>query len=372
MPATVTAEALDSIVKPQIERLVPYSPGKPIHEVTAELGLTDVIKLASNENPFGPAPAVLEAIRHALSEIGFYPDAGGVALREKLAAQHGVAVDQVVLGNGSDELLQLAGLAVLDEGDELIIADPTFARYEPQATLHRAVAVKVPLRRDTHDLAAMAGAVTRRTKAIFVANPANPASTYVPDGEVEAFLDAVPENVLVVLDEAYFEFVDHRDHGGSLALAARRPNVLILRTFSKIHALAALRIGYGLGSPEVIGWLHRVREPFNTSSLAQVAALAALDDVEHVARTVACNAAGRARYLAVCRELGAPAVESQANFVLINVGTREIELYERLLRAGIIVRPCSKLGFPGRLRVTVGTPAQVDRFLETFEEYWRT
>lgn len=372
MSVALPAEPLSSIVKPQIERLVPYSPGKPIHEVTAELGLTDVIKLASNENPFGPAPAVMQAIRDAVPEIGFYPDAGGVALRQKLAARHGVTLDQVVLGNGSDDLLQLAGLAVLDEGDELIIADPTFARYEPQAILNRAVAVKVPLRDHTHDLEAMADAVSPRTKAVFIANPANPASTYVPDAEVEAFCDAVPENVLIVLDEAYFEFVDHPDHGRSLEFAARHPNVLILRTFSKIHALAALRIGYGLGSPEVIDWIQKVREPFNTSSLAQIAALTALDDTEHVARTLECNAAGRARMTAACRELGLPIAESQANFVLLDAGAREIEVYERLLRRGIIVRACSKLGFPGHLRVTVGTPEQVDRFLEAFWEVWRT
>lgn len=368
MAASPQLPALGSTVKPQVEHLVPYSPGKPIHEVVAELGLRDVIKLASNENPFGPAPAVRQAIAEAIADIGYYPDAGGVALREKLAARHGVEFDQTVLGNGSDELLQLAGLAVLDEGDELIIADPTFARYEPQATLHRAVAVKVPLVDMTHDLSAMAGAVTSRTKAIFVANPANPASTYVPDSAVERFLDQVPERVLVVLDEAYHEFVDHPDHGRSLALAAERPNVLILRTFSKIHALAALRIGYGLGSCEVIGWLHQVREPFNTSSLAQVAALAALECDDWAARTVANNQAGKARIMATCSELGLAAPDSQANFVLIGVGRREEAIYEALLRRGIIVRACSKLGFPGYLRVTIGTPEQTERFCRALVE----
>jgi histidinol-phosphate aminotransferase len=362
--AAVTGRSIAEAVKPQVATLVPYSPGKPIAEVQRELGLTDVIKLASNENPFGPAPAVVEAIRAAVPEIAYYPDAGAMDLRAALAARHGVSIDHLSMGNGSDEILQLVGYAVLDEGDELIIADPTFARYEPQATLNRAVAVKVPLCNYLHDVEAMAAAVTDRTKAIFIANPANPAGTYVGDSGIEWLLDNVPEHVLVVLDEAYFEFVEDPDCGRSQALALSRPNVVILRTFSKIHALAALRVGYAIGQPELVRWLEQVREPFNVNGLAQVAALAALADDEHVTRTLAANAAGRKVYLEACAELGVRAVPSQANFVLIDLDGPDQPVYQALLRRGVIVRSCTPLGLPGHIRVTVGTPEQCDRFVE--------
>ncbi|HAZ63817.1 MAG TPA: histidinol-phosphate transaminase [Armatimonadetes bacterium] len=364
MAETSGRRGIESCVKPQVAQLRPYSPGKPISEVQRELGLTDVIKLASNENPFGPAPRVVEAIRAALPELALYPDAGAVELRTKLAGQLGVTIDHLSMGNGSDELLQLIGYAVLDEGDELVIGDPTFARYEPQATLNRARAVKVPLRDMTHDVEALAAACGPRTKAIFLANPHNPAGTFNPDAEVEWLCDNVPEHVLVVLDEAYYEFVDQPDHGRSQAIALARPNVLILRTFSKVHALAALRVGYALARPELIRWIEQVREPFNVNSLAQVAALAALDDTEHVTMALAANASGRERLYAGCAQLGLRTVPSQANFVLIEVGEREAALYQGLLRRGVIVRGCTPLGFPGYLRITVGTPEQVERCLE--------
>lgn len=355
-------------VKPQVRNLVPYSPGKPIAEVQRELGLTDVIKLASNENPFGPAPAVMAAVRAAVADLALYPDAGSVELREALAARHGVTLDHLAMGNGSDELLQLIGYAVLDEGDELVIGDPTFARYEPQAILNRATAVKVPLRDMTHDVEAMAAACGPRTKAIFLANPHNPAGTYVGDAAVEYLCDNVPEHTLVVLDEAYYEFVEDADWGRSQAIALARPNVVILRTFSKIHALAALRVGYALGQPHIVRWIEQVREPFNVNSLAQVAALAALGDMQHVERTITANAAGRRRYYEVAEQLGLRAIPSQANFVLIAVGDREQAIYQGLLRRGVIVRGCTPIGFPGHIRVTVGTPEQCERFAAALAE----
>jgi len=359
-------------VKPQVLDLVPYSPGKPIHEVQQELGLTDVIKLASNENPFGPAPAVIDAIRAAVPDIGLYPDGGAVALRKALAAKHDVPMDHLTVGNGSDEILQLIGYAVLDEGDELVIGDPTFARYAPQAQANRAVAVKVPLKDYTHDLPAMADAVTDRTKCIIVANPHNPAGTYVGDAEVEKFLDAVPEHVLVVLDEAYYEFVSHPDYGRSQAMALSRKNVMLLRTFSKIHALAALRIGYALAPPHLIRWIDQVREPFNTGSLAQVAAVEALKDNTHVVRTLEANAAGRQRYMEAAAELGLKAVPSEANFVLIDIGRDDLPVYQALLRRGVIVRTGTPLGLPNHIRVTVGTPPQVERFITALAEVLAT
>lgn len=359
-------------VKPQVVDLLPYPPGKPIHEVRQELGLTDVVKLASNENPFGPAPAVVEAIRAAVPEIGLYPDGGAVALRQALAAKHDVPLDHLTVGNGSDELLQLIGYAVLDEGDELVIGDPTFARYAPQAELNRAEPVKVPLKDYTHDLPAMADKVTDRTKCIIIANPHNPAGTYVGDAAVEAFLDRVPDHVLVVLDEAYYEFVSDPDHGRSQAMALSRPNVILLRTFSKIHALAALRIGYALAPPHLIRWIDQVREPFNTNALAQVAALEALKDESHVARTLSANAAGRQRYLEAAAELGLRAVPSEANFVLLDLGRDDLPVYQALLERGVIVRTGKPLGLPNHIRVTVGTPPQVERFITALAEVLAT
>jgi len=368
MASVASHRSITDSVKPQVAILRPYSPGKPIAEVQRELGLSDVIKLASNENPFGPAPAVIEAIRAAVPDISYYPDAGAVDLREALGARHGVSIDHLSVGNGSDELLQLIGYAVLDEGDELVIGDPTFARYEPQATLNRAHAVKVPLRDYVHDVRAMAAAVTERTKSIWIANPANPAGTFVPDTDIAWLLANVPEHVLVVLDEAYYEFCDHPDVGRSQALALAAPNVILLRTFSKIHALAALRVGYALARPELIRWIEQVREPFNVNGLAQIAALAALADDEHVKTTLAANAAGRRRYAEACAQLGVKAVPSQANFVLIDCGGDETPLYQGLLRRGVIVRACTPLGLPGHLRVTVGTPEQCERFIEAFAQ----
>lgn len=362
------ARSIRQAVKPQVETLIPYSPGKPISDVKRELGLEDVIKLASNENPFGPAPEVIEAIRAAVPHIGLYPDGGCVDLREALAAHHGVAGNQLSFGNGSDEILQLLGYALLDEGDELIIGDPTFARYEPQARINRAIAVKVPLKEYTHDLDGMADAVTDRTKSIWIANPHNPAGTFLGDTAIEAFLDRVPEHVLVVLDEAYDEFVADPDHGRSLEMCLSRPNVMLLRTFSKIHALAALRIGYAIAPAELITWLEQVREPFNVNALAQVAALAALQDEAHVAKTIELNAAGRELYLAACERLGVKGIPSQANFVLIDLGRDDKPVYEALLRKGVIVRGCTPLGLPNHIRVTVGTPEECEIFLRAFAE----
>ncbi len=359
-------------VKPQVLDLVPYVPGKPIDEVKQERGLSDVVKLASNENPFGPAPAVIEAIRTAVPDIGYYPDGAAVALRTALAAKHGVELNQLTVGNGSDELLQLIGYAVLDEGDELLIGDPTFARYAPQAILNNAIPRKIALRDYTHDLPAMADAVTDRTKAIIIANPHNPAGTYVTDTAIEAFLDRVPEHVLVILDEAYYEFVGHPDHGRTQAMALSRQNVMLLRTFSKIHALAALRIGYALAPSQLIGWIDQVREPFNTGSLAQVAAIEALKDERHVARTLEANAAGRQRYLEAAAELGLKAVPSEANFVLIDLERDDHQVDEALLDRGVIVRAGTGLGFPNHIRVTVGTPSQVERFIAALAEVLAT
>lgn len=359
-------------VKPQVLKLVPYPPGTPRAEVERRYGVKNPIKLASNENPFGPAPSVVAALTAALPDIGYYPDGASLDLRNALAAKHQVRLAQLCVGNGSDELLQLLGYAMLDEGDELVIGDPTFARYAPQATINRAVAVKVPLVDYTHDLDGMAAAVTPRTKLLIVANPHNPTGTFLGDTKIEAFLDQVPEDVLVVLDEAYYEFTDDPDHGRTQAMALARPNVIVLRTFSKIHALAALRIGYSIANEEITGWLHQVREPFNTNALAHVAALAALEDEQlgdqsHVARTIAANRLGRQVITEASERLGLRAIPSQSNFVLIDLQRDDFEVYEALARKGYIVRACGKIGVPDHLRVTVGTPEQCQGFVAALE-----
>ncbi len=343
----------------------PYLPGKPAEEVRRELGLGRVVKLASNENPYGPSPKALAAIAGAAGGLHVYPDGSSRALREALGAFHGVPMERIVVGNGSDELIHLLGLVLLEPGDEMIMGDPGFSRYDASAHLTPCRLVKVPLDAGyRHDLLAMAAAVTERTKLVFLANPNNPTGTIVRRPELEAFLDAVPERVAVVIDEAYFEFAapfegypDSRDYLG-------RPNVVGMRTFSKTYGLAGIRVGYGFFPAAIADAMHRAREPFDVNSLAQAAAIAALGDTEHIARTVAGNTAGLARLGEIARGVGAVPVESQANFLLMDVGRPARPVFEALLREGVIVRSGEALGVPTCLRVSVGTPEEIETFGE--------
>lgn len=347
-------------LRPNVLRMQPYVPGKPVDEVKRELGVDSVVKLASNENPLGPSPKAVAAVREAAASMHVYPDGSAHTVRTKLAEKHGVSPAQVLLGNGSDELIHLLGLVFLEKGDEMVVADPTFVRYEAAAHLAETTLVRVPLDATlTHDLERMADAVTPRTKLVFVANPHNPTGTVVTRAAFEAFLDRLPPTCTCVLDEAYFEYGPGSPDGLDYVRAGRE--VVVLRTFSKAYGLAGIRIGYGFASEAVVDAVNRAREPFDVNALAQVAAVAALDDVDHIERSRAVNAEGLARIAALAAQRGWRAVPSHANFICVDTGQPAQPLFEALLRQGVIVRAGGPLGLPTYLRVSVGTAGEIDR-----------
>jgi len=352
---------MSRLVTETIASLAPYEAGKPLEELARELGVVDAIKLASNENPHGPSPLALEALRGAISELNRYPDASALRLRERLAREHGVSVAEVIQGNGSNELLELLVRTFTTGGDHIVFAEPSFVVYRLAALAHGVPFTAVPLRDGVHDLRAMAAAVEPRTRLVFLANPNNPTGTHVPRGELEWFLQAVPADVIVAVDEAYFEYADAPDFPDTLRLRGLRERLVVLRTFSKIHALAALRVGYAIGPAELVDYMNRVRAPFNVGTLGQVAALAALDDRAHVARSREENSAGRARLAAGLERLGLHPLPSQANFVYVDLGRPARPVYDALLRLGVIVRPFA--GLPQALRITVGTAPENERAL---------
>lgn len=355
-------------VAPHIEALKPYVPGKPIEQVKRELGLTDVIKLASNENPLGPSQAAIDAMRLGAQSVGLYPEGDAPALREAVATHLRVPGDRLVFGNGSDEVLHLLAMTFLQPGDHVVQGDPSFAMYEIYTQQCNATSIKVPLKNYTHDLSAMVEALTPRTRIVFIANPNNPTGTLVRRGEVETFLDRVPENVLVVFDEAYDEYVDDPEKPSTLPYVLDRRNVVVLRTFSKAYALAGLRVGYGVARPEIASLLNRVRSPFNVNLIAQGAAAAAIGDQEHIAKSVELNARGRDYFYREFERLGLAYVPSQANFVLVDVGRDSREVFAGLQALGVIVRPGAGLGLPRHIRVTVGTQEQNERFIKALED----
>ncbi|HEY6291886.1 MAG TPA: histidinol-phosphate transaminase [Terriglobia bacterium] len=353
----------DELITPWSRHLHPYPPGKPVEEVERELG-HKAIKLASNENPLGPSPLALEAVRHCLERASFYPDGGGYYLREKIAGRHGLGMDQVILGAGSTELVELVAKTCLVPGDEVVISDSSFYIYETATLSMGGVLTKTPMCDLTCDLEAMTRAVTSGTKLVYLANPNNPTGTSFKTDAFERFLDAVPARVLVVLDEAYYDYVRRPDYSRSIDEVGEGRNLLVLRTFSKVHGLAGLRIGYGIGNPELIDALNRVRSPFNASSVAQAAALAALDDREHVARSVESNEREMKFLIHELTALGVAVTPSVANFLLIDTGRDCDHDFKRLLHEGVIVRPMKLYGFPTSLRVTVGTREDNVIFLE--------
>jgi len=346
---------LEELASPHLSGLIPYSPGKPIEEVEREFGISDSVKLASNENPLGPSPKALQAIAGALPGLHRYPDGGGYALRQALARHWDISADWLLLGNGSNELLELVGRAFLLPGDEVLYAKQAFVVYDMVAQVTGATKVAVPLKRFAHDLPAMQAAITPKTKLIFLANPNNPTGTCVDPRALETFLRTVPQDVVVVLDEAYYEYVPPERRPDTLQFVRSGRWLLVLRTFSKIYGLAGLRIGYGIGPTELVALLNRVRQPFNTNSLAQAAAAAALTDGAHVAASRAANEAGRAFLAEQCGLMGLSVIPSVANFLLVDVGRPGAQITEALLRRGVIVRPVGGYGFPTHLRITIGT-----------------
>lgn len=346
--------------------LVAYEPGKPIDETARELGLdpSQIVKLASNENPLGPSPLAKIAMREALEEAHIYPDGGGYRLRSAIAKQFDMEIPNVVLGNGSNEIIELLCHTFLNPEAELIAAKHAFVVYKLMATLFGAKYVEVPDPGFVHDLDAMAAAITDKTRLVFIANPNNPTGTMVDQAAIDRFMARVPEQVIVVFDEAYFEFPDSPPD--ALKYVREGRNVCVLRTFSKIHGLAALRVGYGLASKNVATLLQKARQPFNVNAIAQAGALAALNDSSHIEKTLAVNAEGMAFYEAALRERGLEFVPSYANFLLIKVGEGD-RVFRDMLKQGVIVRAMSSYKLPDWVRISIGTPAQNERCIEVLD-----
>lgn len=339
-----------------------YVPGKPIEELERELGIKDPVKLASNENPLGPSPMALEAIAGAARELHRYPDGSGHYLKAALSGRLGADPECLILGNGSNELIDIAVRTFLSPGDEAVMAAPSFIVYSMSVTAAGGKAVQVPLRASRHDLHAMAGAVGLRTKMLFIANPNNPTGTINTKEEYERLFASLPEDVLVVIDEAYIEYVGNQEYPDSMKYLREGKNVLILRTFSKIYGLAGLRVGYGISKPEILAQMDRVRAPFNTNSIGQAAAARALGDEAHVARSRALNGEGKEFLYHELRAMGADFIKTEANFIYIPVDGAQA-LFDSMLKAGVIIRPMGGKA----VRVTIGLPEENRRFIDAFK-----
>jgi len=356
------------IANPQLKNLVAYEPGKPIEEVARELGLnpSEIVKLASNENPLGPSPMAKIAMAQALDQAHIYPDGGGYRLRSAIAEKFGLEKHNVILGNGSNEIIEFIGHAFLQPGDEVITAQHAFVVYKLMATLFGATTIEVPDPGFRHDLDAMAAAITPRTKQIFVANPNNPTGTLVNQAALDKFIEAVPERVIAIFDEAYYEFLEEPVDVLKYVRQGR-PNVVVLRTFSKIQGLAALRVGYGLGSEKIISILQKTRQPFNVNALAQAGALAGLLDEEHQEKTRRLTWAGRDFLQAAFTERGLEFVPTFANFIMVKVG-HGTSLFQSMMRQGVIIRDMTSYQLPEWIRVSIGTQAENEKFLHTLDQ----
>jgi len=351
---------------PGVRGLQPYVPGKPIEELEREYGVNNVIKLASNENPLGPSPKALVAAQAALVDAARYPDGGGFALKRALAKSLGVLPEQITLGNGSSDILEFAVRVFVPAQDEVIFSQHAFALYPLITQAVGARGVEVPARDWAHDLDAMRAAITPRSRLMFIANPNNPTGTWLSSEALAGFLDKVPDSIVVVIDEAYFEYVEASDYPNTVTWLARYPNLICARTFSKIYGLAGLRVGYGISSVAIADVLNRVRPPFNVSGVAQAAALAALDDDAHLDKARRVNAEGMRQLVQGFEQLGLEYIPSAGNFVCVEVGEAG-RVYEQLLRAGVIVRPVANYGMPRHLRITVGLADENRRFLEALK-----
>jgi histidinol-phosphate aminotransferase len=357
-------------VQPQrgLDAIQPYVPGKPIEEVQREYDLDDVIKLASNENPLGPSPQAVRAIRDALPRLNVYPDSQSYSLRHAIAQRFGISADHVVVGNGADGVILQTCMAYLDDQSEVVVSRSSFPVYDRFTHAMRASLIKTPLRDYRLDLEAMADAITQRTKLIFVCNPNNPTGTIVTADEVDAFMGRVPDHVLVIFDEAYYELVDSDVYPETLTyLRDGRRNVMVMRTFSKVYGIAGVRLGYAFAAPEVLAPLNQVKEPFAVNLPAQAAGIAALEDQAFLERSVAANHAGRLALYQQFDRLGLPYIESHANFILVEFGPDALTIQERLLKRGVIVRGCVSYDLCDFLRITVGNETQNARLTAALE-----
>ena len=353
--------------RPQIFNLKPYTPGKPVDEVKRELGIEDIIKMASNENPLGPSPLAVQAVKESLDSIHVYPDGNCFYLKQRLADFLGVQTNQLLLGNGSDELLKLLVETFINPEDEVIFASPTFSEYEFTATIMGAKCKAVPLLNFKHDLPAMLAAIGEQSKIIYLCNPNNPTGTIMTRAEMDGFMARVPKDVLVVFDEAYFEYVESPDFVQGVDYLSEYPNVIVSRTFSKIYGLAGLRIGYMLAHPEIVDAVKRITEPFNVNHLAQVGARAALDDHQHLRASRKINAEGKVYLYRQLEEMGLKYVPSEANFIFFDTGKDCQMVFRELLSRGVIVRT-GIFWLSTYIRVTIGNPKQNERFIKTLQE----
>lgn len=349
-------------------KIHPYEPGRPIDEVKRRLGLRSIIKLASNENPIGPSPKAVRAVKKCLDGIHRYPDGGSYYLLKALVRHLNLSKKQIIFGNGSNEIIDLASRAYLREGDEVLLSEPSFLVYKLVAQAVGAMQVTVPSKDFRYDLETMARKVSRRTRIVYIANPDNPTGSYVTSGELDRFLKKVSSNTLVILDEAYWEFVDAGDFPKSFQYL-NRGNVLILRTFSKAYGLAGLRIGYGIGPPAIINALHRTRQPFNVNSIAQTAAAAALKDKTHLKRTQAVVRKGKEFWYRELDRMGLEYIPTQTNFILVNVQQSGTALFQQLLRKGIIVRDMKAYGLDQFVRITIGSEGENRRCLRALKKH---
>jgi histidinol-phosphate aminotransferase len=351
-------------VSENIRNITPYIPGKPVEELERELGISGSIKLASNENPLGPSPKAVTAIKRAVEGLNRYPDGSGFYLTQALAKKYEVDLNQIILGNGSNELIELVVRAFVRPGDEIISADPSFVVYSMVTLAAGGTNVVVPCKEMRHDLAGMADRITPNTRIVFIANPNNPTGTMNAKDEMDRFMVRVPDHVIVAMDEAYFEYVTHADYPDSLEYLKAARNVLVLRTFSKIYGLAGLRIGYGITTREIAELMNKVRQPFNTNSLAQVGAVAALADRKHVEKSIAINNEGKQFLYQTFQRLGITFVPTEANFIMFETRLDGGELYAALLKQGVIIRPMGG----NRLRATIGLPEDNARFAGELEK----
>jgi histidinol-phosphate aminotransferase len=356
-------------LNPSLADLPVYQPGRPIEEVARELGLPagDIIKLASNENPLGPSPAALAAMENALQSLHLYPDGNAFYLKRKLAGKLGVEPANLILGNGSNEIIEFIGHALMSPGTDVIVSEFCFAVYPIVTRLFGANLVTVPARDFGHDLPAMLRAITPKTRVVFVANPNNPTGTLAAASDVMRFIDAIPPHVLLAMDEAYVEFLGSPCDLLPLIRSGKSPNLLLMRTFSKIYGLAGLRLGYGIGHPELIATLEKIRQPFNINALVQAGAWAALDDTEHVTRTRRNNLEGLKFFESAFRELNRKFIPSAANFILVHVGDGQ-RVFAELQKLGVIVRPMAGYQLPDWIRVSIGTPAENARCVDALKK----
>lgn len=349
-----------------IKDIVPYPPGKPMDELRRELGLEDIIKLASNENPLGPSPRAMEAVKQATSSLHRYPDGSAYALKRAIAGLHGVPPEGVVLGNGSNELIELLVRVLVRPGCEVISSEPSFLVYRNAVQVSGGTNVIIPLSGYRHDLASIERSVTPRTRLIFLDNPNNPTGSIMDRGKFDKFLRSLPDHVVVVLDEAYIEFVENKGLTASgIDYIGKNQRVVALRTFSKAYGLAGLRVGFGVMETVLAGYLERVRQPFNVNSLAQAGALAALEDEDHLRKTLEMTRNGKAYLISSLASLGCRALPSETNFILVDVGVDGKKLFEMMLAKGVIIRAMGAYGFPDHIRISVGTSEENERCIKS-------